>query len=452
MSLPTYEEYRDSGVPWLGAVPLHWAVQRFKWLIERNDGGVWGDDPDGVDDTVVLRSTEQSVDGRWRIDEPAKRKLTEKDRLSALLEVGDLLLTKSSGSALHIGKTTLVDELVASIGACYSNFTQRLRVVDDFCPRLAWYILNNSLARVQLDLLSNSTTGLANLNGTIIGELLLALPPQKEQSAIADFLDRETAKIDTLIAEQEKLIALLAEKRQATISHVVTRGLNPDVPMKDSGVAWLGEVPVHWKLARLGRYATVENGTTPSRAVMEYWEDGNIPWLASGEVNQRQISEASEFITAVALESTSLRLLPVGTVVVGMIGQGKTRGMSAILRISATINQNLAAICPGPHIKSGYVLYVFHAMYEWLREAGRGGNQAAMNCEMLSALQIPIPALAEQEAIVSFIESKLSKLEALSAQAEGVISLLKERRSALISAAVTGQIDVRGLVASTAAI
>lgn len=240
MSLPRYGEYKDSGVEWLGQVPKHWDVYRFKWLIERNDGGVWGDDPDGINDTIVLRSTEQTVDGCWQIDEPAKRKLTERDRVSALLEVGDLLLTKSSGSALHIGKTTLVDEDVADLGACYSNFMQRLRVRDLLCPKLAWYVLNNGLARVQLDLLSNSTTGLANLNGTIIGELLLAWPPKDEQVAITAFLDRETGKIDALIAEQEKLLRLLAEKRQATLSHAVTKGLNPDAPMKDSGVRGWG--------------------------------------------------------------------------------------------------------------------------------------------------------------------------------------------------------------------
>jgi len=285
--------------------------------------------------------------------------------------------------------------------------------------------------------------GMVHVTKGDLGVIKLPVPKPDEQTAIAAFLDRETAKIDALIAEQEKLIALLAEKRQATISHAVTKGLNPNVPMKDSGIPWLGNVPLHWKLAKLGLYATVENGTTPSRTVMEYWEDGSIPWLASGEVNQLQISEASELITEAALEGCSLRVLPVGTVVIGLVGQGKTRGMSAILRISATINQNLAAVCPGPRIEGGYILYVFRAMYEWLREAGRGGNQAAMNCEMLSGLRIPILPLIEQEAIVGFIESEVGKLDALKVQAELAIALLKERRSALIAAAVTGQIDVR---------
>jgi type I restriction enzyme S subunit len=279
---------------------------------------------------------------------------------------------------------------------------------------------------------------------------MLALPEVGEQAAIASFLDRESAKIDALISEQEKLIVLLAEKRQATISHAVTKGLDSDALMNDSNVAWMGEVPAHWHIAKLGLYATIENGTTPSRAAPEYWDGGDIPWLASGEVNQLKITEASEFITAAALKNCSLRLLPAGTVVVGMIGQGKTRGMSAILNIPATINQNLAAICPGSRIEGMYILYLLHAVYEWLREAGRGGNQAAMNCEILAALRIPLPPLTEQRVIVDFIEVETAKLDLLRAHAEHAVALLKERRSALIAAAVTGQIDVRGAMAQNA--
>lgn len=443
MSLPTYEEYRDSGVPWLGAVPLHWEVQRFKWLIERNDGGVWGDDPDGVDDTVVLRSTEQSVDGRWRIDDPAKRKLTEKDRLSALLEVGDLLLTKSSGSALHIGKTTLVDERVASIGACYSNFMQRLRVVDDFCPRLAWYILNNSLARVQLDLLSNSTTGLANLNGTIIGQLLLALPPQQEQSAIADFLDRETAKIDALISEQEKLIALVAEKRQATISHAVTRGLNPDASMKDSGLDRLGEVPAHWALPPLYLRYSAELGKMldASRITGTH----SVPYLRNVDVQWDSINldelpcmdiEAGEYARYTVRDGDLLVCEggEVGRAAVAFVGEAIVGFQKALHRLRAISN--------GEHPR--YMFYTF----AWAANAGAFAGEgqstiAHLTGEQLRKYRFPKPPYEEQVEIASFLDAEMERLKELAKVAAHAVVLLKERRSALISAAVTGQIDVR---------
>ncbi|MFO0476331.1 MAG: hypothetical protein ACK52K_14410, partial [Alphaproteobacteria bacterium] len=213
---------KPSGVEWLGEVPAHWEVMPFKWHIQRNDGGVWGDDPTGIADTVVLRSTEQTVDGHWKIDDPALRQLSPDEVSAAILEEGDLLVTKSSGSSLHIGKTTLVNASIAAKRCCYSNFMQRIRTAPSFRPELAWYVLNSDLARRQFDLLSNSTTGLANLNGTLIGQLMVSTPPAAEQRAIAAFLDRETAKIDGLVLEAESAITLLRERRAALISAAVT--------------------------------------------------------------------------------------------------------------------------------------------------------------------------------------------------------------------------------------
>ena len=213
---------KPSGVGWLGDVPEHWTVEPFKRQIKRNDGGVWGSDPDGLNDAIVLRSTEQTVDGCWQIEDPAPRKLTESEVDYALLVEGDLLLTKSSGSSLHIGKTTLVTAEIAAMRCCYSNFMQRIRTKASFLPQLAWYAMNNDLVRRQFDLLSNSTTGLANLNSSIIRQIVVPVPPPAEQTQIVAFLDRETAKIDALIAEAQRAIDLLQERRTALISAAVT--------------------------------------------------------------------------------------------------------------------------------------------------------------------------------------------------------------------------------------
>jgi type I restriction enzyme, S subunit len=281
------------------------------------------------------------------------------------------------------------------------------------------------------------------INASDLMRLHVAAPSANEQTTIATFLDHETAKIDALVAEQEKLIALLKEKRQAVISHAVTKGLNPDAPMKDSGIEWLGEVPAHWDITRLSYYAAIENGTTPSRDNSDYWLNGDIPWLSSGEVNQYRITAAAEFITQNALDECSLRLLPRGTIVIGMIGQGKTRGLSASLEIEACINQNLAAMVPRSDLQSDYLLYIFQSVYEYLREFGRGGNQVALNCEILSSLKVPLPPIEEQLGICDHLCARLNEFDALSAEAQRAIALLAERRSALISATVTGKIDVR---------
>jgi len=213
---------RASGVEWLGDIPAHWEVKRLGHLLTRNEGGVWGTDADR-EGTIVLRSTEQTVWGGWRIEEPAVRLLSEMDRANYRLLAGDLVVTKSSGSARHIGKSSLVTAKVEKLDACFSNFMQRLRCSKSLEPRLAHYLLNCPAGRQQLVFLSNTTTGLANLSGSVLGDIRLACPPDVgEQRAIADYLDRETARLDRLIGKVETAIERLREYRSALITAVVT--------------------------------------------------------------------------------------------------------------------------------------------------------------------------------------------------------------------------------------
>ena len=258
------------------------------------------------------------------MDDPALRKLSETERASALLAEGDLVVTKSSGSSLHIGKTTLMTAEIAGIGCCYSNFMQRIRTKVSFSPKLAWYVMNNDITRLQFDLLSNSTTGLANLNGTMIGQVLVAVPPTAEQTEITGFLDRETAKIDALVEEQKRLIELLKEKRQAVISQAVTKGLHPNVPMKDSGVEWLGQVPAHWDVRRVNSVSTrITNGYVgPTRDILV---DEGIRYLQSLRIKGNRIRfDDSYFVTEQWSNEHSKSILETGDLLIvqtGDIGQ-----------------------------------------------------------------------------------------------------------------------------------
>jgi type I restriction enzyme S subunit len=429
MSFRRYPKYKDSGVEWLGEVPEHWEVSRFKQHLERNDGGVWGDEPVGIGDTVVLRSTEQTIDGRWQIDDPASRQLSEAEINAALLSQGDLLLTKSSGSSLHIGKTTLVDANVAAMKCCYSNFMQRLRLRSSCEPKFVWYLLNNPISRLQFDLLSNSTTGLANLNGTVIGQLIMPTAPLSEQHSIAAFLDRETAKIDALIAEQQRLIELLQEKRQAVISHAVTKGLNPDAPMKDSGIEWLGEVPAHWEVLSLKYLAILKSGDSITSDTIE--ETGDFPVFGGN-----------------GLRGFTDRYTHDGDyVVIGRQG----------------------ALCGNVHYASGRFWASEHAVVatprvefevRWFGELIRAMNlnqysvtaaQPGLSMEFVGNLRTVLPPPNEQREIASYLLNWTMRIDELDTEARKAISLLQERRSALISAAVTGQIDLRGLAPKEAA-
>ena len=434
-----YPAYKQISIEWIDKVPEHWTVDPFKRHIERNDSGVWGDEPSGVNDTIVLRSTEQTVDGQWIIDQPALRQLSESDKQSALLKNGDLVVTKSSGSSRHIGKTTLVTDEVAKLKCSYSNFMQRLRTRPTILPKLAWYVMNSGMAREQLDLLSNSTTGLANLNGSMIGQLIVAVPPLTQQRSVVEGLDRETARIDALIEKKTRFVELLKEKRQALITHAVTKGLDPNVKMKDSGLEWIGEVPAHWTLMKFGRIARVTEGLVDPR--IEPYR--SMPLFAPNHV-----------------ESGTGRLLAVESAVEQDAESGKylcKAGCVVYSKIRPALSKVIVAPTDGLCSADMYPLtctdrarprWLFYLMLAqaFTAWAVLESDRVAMpkiNRESLADLVVAVPPVFEQDSIVSSIEAHLPRVDALIQRVNSSIALLKERRAALITAAVTGQIDLR---------
>ena len=275
------------------------------------------------------------------------------------------------------------------------------------------------------------------------------MAPPDEQHAIADFLDRETAKIDALVARKERLIELLQEKRSALITRAVTRGLDPNVPMKDSGVEWLGESPAYWEVKKLGYVTTIGNGSTPNRNEARYWIDGSHPWLTSAKINEGVIATADQFVTDVALRECHLPPVPAGSILVAITGEGQTRGRVASLSIDSTISQHLAYVTPGSsEINAGFLVRLFEARYEWLRDesSGTGSTRAALTCEFLRSARFAFPPRGEQHAIAAFLDREAARIDALIAKVREAIAHLREFRTALISAAVTGKIDVREAV------
>lgn len=447
-----YPEYKDSGVEWLGLVPKHWNVCGFKRHILRNDGGVWGDEPSGVDDTMVLRSTEQTVDGRWIIEQPAFRQLSQSEKVSALLIENDLVITKSSGSANHIGKTTLVTSKLAALQCCYSNFMQRVRTHSSFLPKLAWYVMNNRIAREQFNVASNSTIGLANLNGGMIGQLMVVVPSIAEQQTIVAFLDYETARIDQLIAQQQRLIELLKEKRQAVISHAVTKGLNPDAPMKDSGVEWLGEVPEHWVVTSIKHL--VSHPIIDGPHVSPTKHDEGVPFisaeaLAGGYIN---FDKKWGYISPEEHAIFSKRYSPRRGDIL-MVKLGATTGICAMVETDEDFNiwVPLAVIRPKDSINSKFMLYLMKSdsVRNDIQISWTYGTQQTLGLATIANICVTMPSYDEQVEIVHHIEETIPVFENSITAAAKLESLLTERRTALISAAVTGKIDLRGWTAPT---
>lgn len=442
-----YPAYKDSGVEWLGKIPGHWEAKPFKALLSRNDSGAWGEDA-VAEGTIVLRSTEQAVDGRWRVEAPARRHLTAREANQTRLEIGDLVVTKSSGSELHIGKTSIVDKSVAGFG--FSNFMQRLRVSRQNEPRYFWYLMNSPVAREQLVFLSSTTTGLGNLNASILGAIRVPSMPSPEQRAIVAFLDNETEKIEELVAKKERLIDLLQERRAALITRAVTEGLDPNVPMKDSGVEWLGEIPAHWEVKRLWHL-------TPSDRRIMYGivlpgpnvNDG-VPIVKGGDVSPERLRLDRLSRTTFEIESDYVRSrLRGGDLVFAIRGSiGEVAVIPDELE-GANLTQDAARIAYTAAIHGPWLLQALKSrrVFAQLEAGALGATIRGINIRDLKRASVPVPPRVEQEAIAAFIDWKTATIDSLISKVRDAIACLGELRTALISAAVTGKIDVRGVVA-----
>ena len=276
--------------------------------------------------------------------------------------------------------------------------------------------------------------------------MVLPIPPLDEQAAIVLYLDDADQRIRAYVSAKERLIALLEEERQAVIQQAVTRGMDPNVRLKPSGVEWLGDVPEHWETMRVGYFSEVGNGSTPSRGNAAYWADGVHPWLNSSSVNQGTITKADQFVTDLALHECHLPSLRPGTVLVGITGQGKTRGMSAILDIDATINQHMAFITPKTTRISPYYLQIYlTAAYSELRaiSSASGSTRAALTCEDIKGFTIVFPPRDEQEHLLKELRHKFAEVDTSIARDRRQIELMEEYRTRLIADIVTGKLDVR---------
>ncbi|MCP3728394.1 restriction endonuclease subunit S [Paraburkholderia sp. CNPSo 3272] len=415
MSLPRYPKYRNSGAPWLGDVPAHWQISPLKRLIDIQNG---------ADHKAVEQPDGYPVIGSG----------------GAFAFASDYLY---DGEAVLLGRKGTIDKPLHVTGKFWTVDTMYWsKIKPGASGRFSYY----AALTIPFSYYSTSTA-LPSMTKSALNAHSIACPPLEEQTIIAAFLDRETAKIDALIAEQEKLLTLLSEKRQATISHAVTRGINRDAPMKDSGAVWLGKVPAHWEVCRVKDVARLESGHTPSKQIPEYWEDCEIPWVSLNDskhlAKHDYISDTAVKINELGLANSSARMLPAGAVV---FTRDATIGLASITTIPMAVSQHLIAWCPSQRITSLYLLRVFNAMKPHLDSYTFGATIKTIGMGDVKKLVTPVPPVEEQQEIAAFIDSETTKLDELKANAERGIDLLKERRSALISAAVTGKIDVRNAV------
>ena len=291
----------------------------------------------------------------------------------------------------------------------------------------------------------SSGGGQPNLNQEDLKRLRIPIPSISEQQQIAAFLDWKTGQIDVLIAKKKELIEKLKEKRQAVITQAVTKGLDTSAPMRESGVPWLCDVPVHWEVIPLGFLMTMSGGMTPSMANSEYWE-GEIPWVTPKDMKQPWISDSIDHITETALIETSISLIPVNAVLVVVRGMILAHSFpTAVTTRLVTINQDMKALRCGDRLEVEYLFWCltgFAKVFSALAQESAHGTKK-VETETVKKFALPVPPLEEQKAITQALRQHLMQLDELTNTTEKTIARLTEYRTALITAATTGKIDIR---------
>ena len=385
---------------------------------------------------------------RVALDDPTIRNIKPNERKGRILKRGNLVLEKSGGGEKQpVGFVVLYDDDRESV--C-SNFTARVELAEGMHPSF-WRYVHAAAYLIRLNVPSiKQTSGIQNLDQQSYFDERAAYPTGDEQVTIANFLDHETARIDALVEEQQQLIELLKEKRQAVISHAVTKGLDPDVPMKDSGVEWFGDVPEHWMVGPLRWYATVQGGLAKGKTYDAETQTIELPYLRVANVQDGYVELSTVHTIVISVSELPRYRLRLGDVLMNEGGDNDKLGRGTVWQgeIANCLHQNhVFAIRTNQQLMPKWLsmftrssaartyFYIF---------SKQSTNLASISSSNVMSCPIPLPPKDEQSDILNLVSQETARIEALQAEGERVISLLQERRSALISAAVTGKIDVRG--------
>jgi len=438
MKLQPYQKCKPSGVAWLGDVPEHWEVKRLKMAAH-------------LTDTKFEAAEENPVPyiGMENIESWTGR----------LLPINPDVVPTGMANAFKAGHTLFGKLRPYLAKACNPDFdglcsTELLVLngVDFDRDSLRYALLSDGFIK----LVDSSTYGskMPRASWDFIGNCVLPIAPPAEQRAIAAFLDRETGRIDLLVAKKRELIERLKEKRTALISRTVTRGLPPaaaraaglpaNPPLKPSGIDWLGDIPKHWAVMKVKFVAKMESGHTPSRSDSSNWVDDEcvIPWVSLNDTKHLKehdyIGDTAVKISEEGMKNSSAHLLPPGVVV---FTRDATIGLTAITTCPAAVSQHIIAWVPGPKITPKYLLLCFKVMQQYLESFTFGSTLKTIGMTDVRKLVTPVPPLPEQAAIASYLDRETAKLDALVGKVEEAVERLQEYRTALITAAVTGKMS-----------
>jgi type I restriction enzyme, S subunit len=449
MSFPRYPKYKDSGVEWLGEVPEGWGVGAIKHFAETiTDGAHISPETEGSVYPFVSTKdvSDEAIDleGCLRTSESSYEYMV---KTGCKPKVGDVLFSKDG----TIGRTVVVRQPHDFVVASSLIIIRPNR--DVLNPSFLNRLCQSTMVTSQVDSFVKGA-GLPRLSIQNLLKVLGCFPPVAEQHQIAEFLDREAAKIDELVAEQRRLMELLKEKRQAVISHAVTKGLNPRAPMKPSGIEWLGDVPEHWKIGKCGFYISILSGFAfPSAG---FTDDETATKLLRGTnvgVSCLKWDDTAYWkrTEGDGLDTYEMRA---GDLVIGMdrplISEGMRVAKVQESDLPCLLLQRVASLKSGKQMNTDYLMSLLSSemFVAHFSPETTGVSVPHISPEQIQNFLIPVPPVDEQQSIAEFVQTETTRFDALAAEAQKAVDLLQERRTALISAAVTGQIDVRKLAAA----
>ena len=449
MSFPRYPSYKDSGVEWLGEVPEHWEVKRLRFTAELNPSKSEVANLDRETAVSFLPMEAIGDDGTLSLEK--EKTIGELENGYTYFRDGDVTVAKIT-PCYENGKGALMRGLTNGMGFGTTELIVARPKPEHVTGTYLHYLFISPDFRGIGESHMYGAGGQKRVPDAFVRNFATAFPPLAEQTQIAEFLDRETGKIDELVAEQRRLMELLKEKRQAVISHAVTRGLNPAAPLKPSGIEWLGDVPAHWNHGPLKYLATIKTGYAFSSD--DFVGEG-IPVLRIGDITTDgnvDFTDARCLPEEYGIEHADM-LVVRSDIVMAMTGATIGKAGWYDSDRPALLNQR---VCIFRSIESNEQRYLWHILsarfyVEHIALAAVGGAQPNISDSQLLQCVVPLPPGPEQVAIAAFLDIETARFDALTAEAQRAIDLLQERRTALISAAVTGQIDVRPLAEKKAA-
>lgn len=442
-----YSSYKDSGIEWIGKIPNHWEEVKLR-RVGILYGGLTGksgndfrseNNPKNKPYIPYTNIFNNTYISREHFDYVVIEKGESQNRVKKF----DLFFLMSSETYEDLGTSSI---LIEDVDELYLNsFCKGFRINKDYVyPLYLNYLLLGNIHKKLISIEGEGFTRI-NLRQSRLKNIPIIIPSFPEQKQIVEYLDKKTSKIDRLIQSKQRKIDLLKEKRISLINEVVTKGLNPNVEMKRSGVEWVGKIPVHWNQSKIKYLFKFKGGGTPSKGKSEYW-DGSIPWVSPKDMKVKFIKSTKDYITDLGLQESSTSLVKKNSLLI-VVRSGilrKTIPVS-INKVPVSINQDLKSLTPINEILISYFYYFIkgnekNLLLDWSKE---GTTVESLETDFITDFEIPYPSILEQQEIVKYLDTETQTIDNTIELEKKKINFLKEYKDSLISEVVTGKINVQ---------